>query len=112
VTTVPVVTIPSYHSAVPVLVYHDLSNADERYTVTAPAFATQIAALHRAGCHTITAGQMLGFLHEHARLPDKPFLTGAAAVAWGAGGPIRDAPHGSWRRGGVRAQAGVSEGAV
>jgi polysaccharide deacetylase len=74
VTTVPVVTIPSYHSAVPVLVYHDLSNADERYTVTPQAFATQIAALHRAGFHTITAGQMLGFLHEHARLPDKPFL--------------------------------------
>src|SRR6476619_3011419 len=74
VTAIPVVAIPSYDSVVPVLVYHDISSADERYTVTPQAFATQMAALHRAGFHTVTAGQMLAFLHDRAQLPDRPLL--------------------------------------
>jgi hypothetical protein len=74
VTAIPVATIPSYDSMVPVLVYHDISNAGERYTVTPQAFATQMAALHRAGFHTVTARQMLAFLHDHAQLPDRPLL--------------------------------------
>jgi hypothetical protein len=74
VKNVPVADILSYDSAVPVLVYHDLSKIDERYTVTPRAFAMQMAALHRAGFHTITAGQMLGFLQEHTQLPDRPLM--------------------------------------
>jgi hypothetical protein len=74
VTAIPVAAIPSYDSMVPVLVYHDISSAAERYTVTPQAFGTQMAALHRAGFHTVTAGQMLAFLHDHAQLPDRPLL--------------------------------------
>src|SRR5690348_1808265 len=74
VTAVPVAAIPSYDSMVPVLLYHDISGADERYTVTAQAFATQMAALHRSGFHTVTARQVVAFLQHHAPLPDRPVL--------------------------------------
>ena len=60
------------HQGVPVLMYHSISNADERglhpyyRTVTAPeTFRDQMEWLHRAGYSTLPLGDALGRLGSH-----------------------------------------------
>jgi hypothetical protein len=67
---------PTFRGAVPVLAYHGISDRnDSRYTVTPKQFATQMATLHRAGFHTISAAQYRRFPGGSAKaLPSRPIL--------------------------------------
>ena len=83
--------VPSYSAAVPVLVYHDISTKPGSQTVGPREFAEQIAALHIAGFHTISAPQMLAFLEGHEALPQRPILIAfdnGLGSAWRIADPI------------------------
>jgi poly-beta-1,6-N-acetyl-D-glucosamine N-deacetylase len=71
---VPRVAVPPYRDAVPVLVYHDISDRPGRFTVSALNFTIQMAALRSAGFHTISAAQLLAFLAGTGVLPVRPVL--------------------------------------
>jgi peptidoglycan/xylan/chitin deacetylase (PgdA/CDA1 family) len=90
-TRVPLVNVPSYRSAVPVLVYHDISDRPGRYTVSRTNFAQQMSALRLAGFHTISVGQLLAFMRGHGQLPDRPVLItfdDGLGSEWRAADPI------------------------
>jgi biofilm PGA synthesis lipoprotein PgaB len=60
------------------LCYHDIVDAHahiaDRFTVSAPDFAAQMAVLHAAGFSTITAAQLSGYLTHGDPLPPRPIL--------------------------------------
>jgi peptidoglycan/xylan/chitin deacetylase (PgdA/CDA1 family) len=70
------VPTPTFRGAVPVLAYHGISDgSDSPYTVTPKQFATQMAALKRAGYNTISARQYARFPGGSAKdLPSRPIL--------------------------------------
>jgi biofilm PGA synthesis lipoprotein PgaB len=70
------VAVPHYAGKVLILCYHDLSDrSHNEYTVTPEAFASQMAALHRDGFHTISAATFVHFLDDSSvRLPSRPLL--------------------------------------
>jgi len=83
--------IPSYKNAVPVLVYHDISERSGRYAVSPRVFAEQMAALKTEGFHAISAAEVVAFLDGHGSLPARPFLLtfdDGLGSAWRAADPI------------------------
>jgi peptidoglycan/xylan/chitin deacetylase (PgdA/CDA1 family) len=66
----------TFTGAVPVLVYHGISEKPEgRFAITPQAFAAQMAMLRRAGFHTISAEQYARFPGGSAKdLPSRPIL--------------------------------------
>lgn len=72
--SIPKIAVSPYRNAVPVLVYHDISERPGRFTVSPLKFATQMAALHALGFHTVSASQMLAFLKGAGPLPLRPVL--------------------------------------
>jgi peptidoglycan/xylan/chitin deacetylase (PgdA/CDA1 family) len=80
-----------YKGAVPVVTYHDISNSGTRYAVTPEHFAAQLAMLHAAGFHTITAAQFTSFLAGSGTLPSKPIMLtfdDGASSAWRVADPL------------------------
>jgi biofilm PGA synthesis lipoprotein PgaB len=73
-----------------ILTYHDIMSHPVLYAVTPQAFATQMQLLHDAGYHTLTAAQLLAWLHG-AALPHRSvaltFDDGASGV-WRYADPI------------------------
>ena len=68
--------LPLYNDSVPVLVYHSIgSTTNDGYTLSQQEFATEMAMLHQAGFHTLSAQQYYAFLHGHTNdLPARPIL--------------------------------------
>jgi peptidoglycan/xylan/chitin deacetylase (PgdA/CDA1 family) len=66
----------TFTGAVPVLVYHGISDKPEgRFAITPQAFAQQMAMLRKAGFHTISAEQYARFPGGSAKeLPSRPIL--------------------------------------
>jgi hypothetical protein len=66
----------TFTGAVPVLVYHGISEkAEGRFAITPKAFAAQMAMLKKAGYHTISAEQYAQFPAGSAKhLPSRPIL--------------------------------------
>src|SRR4051794_13645969 len=64
-----------YVDAVPVINYHDVSPTQGLYSVTPQQFATQLAALRRAGFQTVSLEQVRDLvLGRHPTLPLRPLL--------------------------------------
>lgn len=65
----------NYSGAIPVLAYHDVAPHGGTYSVTPRMFATQLAALHRAGFHTVSLAQVRSLTtRRRTRLPARPLL--------------------------------------
>lgn len=82
-----------YRDAVPVITYHDVSEnaSGSRYTVSAVAFARQMAMLRAAGFTSITAAQFERFAAGTGELPEKPILItfdDGPSSAWRVADPI------------------------
>ena len=60
-----------------ILTYHDIDHntASSRYTVTPEAFATQMQLLHDAGWTTLTANDLVRWLHGEALPPHSVMIT-------------------------------------
>ena len=67
---------PTYHDALLVLNYHDISTTSTSpYTVTPEAFAAQLDALRRAGFHSVRLADLRALLAGKAvSLPPRPIL--------------------------------------
>lgn len=64
-----------YQGAVPVLTYHGVGDGNSKYSLTVDQFAAQMAALDRAGFHTVTLQQVEDLATGHAvDLPPNPLL--------------------------------------
>lgn len=59
--------------APPIVTYHNISNTPGPYTVTPQAFADQMALLSAAGWHTLTAAELVSWIHG-ATLPSHSVL--------------------------------------
>lgn len=84
---------PDHDHAVPVLTFHDISpTPTSPYTVTPEQFAAHLAALARAGFHTVTLAQVEDLVAgRHPALPPKPILItfdDGAIGEWTWGDPI------------------------
>jgi poly-beta-1,6-N-acetyl-D-glucosamine N-deacetylase len=71
---VPSLPVVNYSGAVPVLVYHDISQRPGRFTVSPLNFARQMATLRHAGFQSVSAAQFLAFLHGTGTLPEHAVL--------------------------------------
>ncbi len=60
--------------AIPVLLYHGITESDRQDTVPLQKFRDQMLALKREGYQSITPAQLLGFFEGKTVLPDKPIL--------------------------------------
>jgi hypothetical protein len=68
-------SFPSYTGVVPVLLYHGVNTSGAPGSVSPPAFAEQMLALHKAGFHAITLSQYVMFKRgAQLKLPSKPIL--------------------------------------
>lgn len=68
------VPIGRFNNALPILIYHDISNRGGHFTVTPQRFAEQMAALKHAGFHTVTAKQLFAWMFHGTKLPSRPVL--------------------------------------
>jgi len=59
---------------VPILAYHQVSDADDIYSVTALQFEEQMAYLQKKGYTAISMKQLFNFYEGTAVLPDKPII--------------------------------------
>lgn len=60
--------------AIPVLLYHGVTNVPGQYAATQPQFAEEMGALKKAGYSTITIADLTDFLKGAKQLPEKSFL--------------------------------------
>lgn len=67
--------LPEFGSGVPVLAYHGIGEADDRYSVGRAEFARQMAMLERAGVETLSIDEYVAFLRgEAASVPERAIL--------------------------------------
>jgi Polysaccharide deacetylase len=67
--------LPEYQGAVPVLLYHGIGDAHDRYTISRKQFAEQMAMLKHANFRTIGVAQYVRLLRgDPAGLPIRPIL--------------------------------------
>lgn len=59
---------------VPILLYHDISDAPGSYSVSAEAFRAQLQALKKAGYETVSFPGLIGFVEHGTPLPKKPLV--------------------------------------
>ena len=84
--------VPTWHGAIPVLAYRDVSMRHGRYTVTPRQLAGHLAVLRAGGFHSVSVSQLRAFLSGvPTRLPPRPILlifTGGLANHWTTVTPI------------------------
>lgn len=60
---------------VPIIMYHSINKrADNVWTITPEAFATDMRYLHENGYHTVTITDLVNFVDGGGPLPDKPVV--------------------------------------
>lgn len=62
------------HSGVPILAYHQVSEDNDIYSVSAEQFATQMEYLERNGYHAISFAELFAFYDGQGTLPSKPII--------------------------------------
>jgi peptidoglycan/xylan/chitin deacetylase (PgdA/CDA1 family) len=86
-----------YSAAIPVLNFHDISTRPGVYAVTPTSFANEMAALRRAGFHTVSLAQVRDLvLGRRPALPTRPVLLtfdDGVATAYTRADPILAANH-------------------
>lgn len=84
--------IAPYRGGIPILTYHGISTAGGRYTVTPSEFSLQIAALARAGFHSISQQQLVASLTgSSVALPPRPIVLtfdDGAKTVWTRADPV------------------------
>ena len=67
--------VPCRAERVPILMYHDISEARTGdYSVTPVRFEEHLAALENAGYHTVTFADLMDYVYFGGNLPDSPVL--------------------------------------
>ena len=60
--------------ALPVLTYHDVAQGASETVISPQLLETHLAALRKAGYHTILPSELRDYVHHGASLPEKPLL--------------------------------------